>query len=36
MTKTFVVNNVPIIKTLILAGYADFKTVVFENSTLDV
>jgi len=36
ITKTFINNDKPTVRNLILAGYADFKTNVFENSTFDV
>ena len=29
-------NNKPIVQGLILGGYADFKTMVSENNTLDI
>lgn len=36
LKKTFITNNKPNVKGLILGGYADFKTMVFENNTFDV
>lgn len=37
LKKTYIgSNNKPIVQGLILGGYADFKTLVYENNTLDV
>ncbi len=36
VTKTFITNNRPNVKNIVMGGYADFKTMVFENSTFDI
>ena len=36
VTKTFITNDRPNVKYLVLGGYADFKNMVFEQSTFDV
>ncbi len=36
ITKNFITRNRPNVKSLVIGGYADFKNMVFENSTFDV
>ena len=36
ITKAFITNDRPNVRNLVLGGYADFKTMVFENSTFDI
>lgn len=36
ITKAFITNDRPNVHNIVLGGYADFKTMVFENSTFDI